>query len=185
MWTGKSFILKDNLFKIKKRPHHTYRLRQSVLHPPEWFQQQLPSDVVLDGELWYGYNTVEELRETLCRWVIDESDWKRMKFVVFDSPDHAIRSKPYLQRHQQIKTILEEQQQQQFHQKQEQLEGTEVQLNAADSAIILVEPAQCEGVDHMNTYFQSVIERGGQGIVLRSDTEPYFPGYPMWKKNVS
>lgn len=40
----------------------------------------------------------------------------------------------------------------------------------------IVDKEQCEGVPHMEKFFQDVVNKGGEGIILRDPKAPYQPG---------
>lgn len=42
------------------------------LHPPKWYRDQLPN-ILLDGELWCGYDTVKDLRQMILNEVCYQS----------------------------------------------------------------------------------------------------------------
>ena len=51
------------------------------LNAPKWFTATLPKDIRLDGELWMGRGTFDELVSTIQR---KGSDWAGVEFHVFD-----------------------------------------------------------------------------------------------------
>ncbi|RKT44043.1 DNA ligase [Thiocapsa rosea] len=54
---------------------------------PAWFTADFPA-VALDGELWMGRGTFALLSGTVRRSVPDEDAWRRVRYMVFDLPDH-------------------------------------------------------------------------------------------------
>ncbi len=52
---------------------------------PRWFTRGFPG-VPLDGELWMGRGTYEVLSATVRRTHPEESQWRRIRFMVFDLP---------------------------------------------------------------------------------------------------
>lgn len=133
-------------------------------------QRQLPEGIYLDGELWCGYGSIEELQSIFRRPTLAEEDWKKIQFVIFDSPDLTIRDKPYLQRLQHIQKLLPRLQDPQQHGSQHHVK--------------LIYGEQCQGLDHLHSYLSDVLQRGGEGVVLRDGSAAYLPGYQMWKKKV-
>lgn len=72
-----------------------------------------------------------------------------MKFMVFDVPD---RKEPYEDR---IKFLQE----------------ASLPSNAP-----LIRPIKCENVEHLESYHNEVIERGGEGLMLRKPNSSYASG---------
>src|SRR5271165_34675 len=58
---------------------------------PAWLTEQLPNNISLDGEFWLGRGTFE-LTNGILQSFKDSMDWKRITFLVFDSPNSI---KPY------------------------------------------------------------------------------------------
>lgn len=58
-----------------------------VLAAPGWFLAGLPSQA-LDGELWIGRRRFEELVGVVRKQVPDEAGWRRVRYMIFDLPDH-------------------------------------------------------------------------------------------------
>lgn len=54
---------------------------------PVWFTSGFPA-VALDGELWMGRGTFAVLSGTVRRSEPDEDAWRRVRYMVFDLPDH-------------------------------------------------------------------------------------------------
>lgn len=58
----------------------------STIQAPAWFTAGFPP-VPLDGELWAGRGTFEEVSGTVRRQQPDEAAWRRVRYMVFDMPD--------------------------------------------------------------------------------------------------
>lgn len=54
---------------------------------PAWFTAGWPA-VALDGELWIGRGRFEETVSAVRQQVPDESAWRRIRFMLFDLPEH-------------------------------------------------------------------------------------------------
>ncbi|WP_206019500.1 DNA ligase [Pseudomaricurvus alkylphenolicus] len=59
--------------------------RGNRFHAPQWFVRDFPP-VPLDGELWMGRGTFDELSGTVRQKVPDDQRWRRVQFMVFDLP---------------------------------------------------------------------------------------------------
>jgi len=55
-----------------------------VINAPDWWLDQLPP-LLLDGELWAGYNNFQFLRRTIAGLSPSE-DWEKVNYKVFDTP---------------------------------------------------------------------------------------------------
>jgi len=56
-----------------------------IISAPDWFLDELPP-VPLDGELWCGYHERQKLLSAVKPHIPDTDLWKRVKYMVFDSP---------------------------------------------------------------------------------------------------
>lgn len=70
-WNGSRFITRGGL----------------PITAPAWFTTGFPA-VALDGELWMGRGTFARLSGTVRRYEPDEDAWRRVRYMVFDLPDH-------------------------------------------------------------------------------------------------
>lgn len=57
----------------------------NVYHAPPWFTAQFPA-IPLDGELWLGRQRFDELSGAVRKDTPDESEWREIRFMVFDAP---------------------------------------------------------------------------------------------------
>ena len=57
----------------------------NVYHAPPWFTAQFPA-TPLDGELWLGRQRFDELSGAVRKDTPDESEWREIRFMVFDAP---------------------------------------------------------------------------------------------------
>lgn len=62
------------------------RFRSGLLiNAPRWFVESLPQDT-LDGELWMGRGTFDALSGAVRKGNPVDAEWKKITFMVFDSP---------------------------------------------------------------------------------------------------
>lgn len=61
----------------------------NIYHAPEWFKTQMPWGIVLDGELFAGNGKFQETISTVRKLEPIDSEWKKIKFMVFDMPEHT------------------------------------------------------------------------------------------------
>ena len=56
-----------------------------VIHAPDWWVERLPKGICLDGELYLGPQSFQELRSIVSRKIPD-SRWENVEYHVFDVP---------------------------------------------------------------------------------------------------
>lgn len=123
-------------------------------HPifaPDWFLAQLPN-VQLDGELWLGYQQFEAI-SSIAR-TVQPSDklWQNVRYLVFDAPRFE---GAFLERYQTLQTIFSS------------LESNAVQL---------IPQYQFEQKSELEQFFQAVLARGGEGVMLHEKSAPHQVG---------
>jgi len=123
------------------------RTGQELSVPAEMRKQmeQFGNDVVLDGELWLGYGKFTEIQAALN----DGSD--KLKFLVFDMPSS---NGPFQERFKDM---------------------TKLFANHDTSLVQLVEQMEVDNADvtAINKYYDTVINKGGEGIVLKPSSLMY------------
>ena len=55
---------------------------------PRWFLDALPRQA-LDGELWLGRGTFDQLSAIVRRQAPDDAEWRRVRYMIFELPDAA------------------------------------------------------------------------------------------------
>ena len=53
---------------------------------PKWFLDALP-DRPLDGELWLGRGTFDQLSAIVRRQLPENADWQRVRYMIFELPN--------------------------------------------------------------------------------------------------
>ena len=76
---------KDSRFVHEQYATGLWSRYGKVIHAPDWFLDQLPQGIALDGELWGGRNTFQDMG-FIRGQNPDDSDWKYVRYYVFDSP---------------------------------------------------------------------------------------------------
>ncbi len=67
----------------------TLRFRSGrTLLAPAWFTAQWPAQA-LDGELWMGHQTFDRVSAAVRRSLPDETEWRSLRYMVFDAPDRT------------------------------------------------------------------------------------------------
>ena len=57
-----------------------------AISAPDWFTASLPGNVLLDGELWGGRSSFEQVAATVMDHSPNDEQWKQIKYMVFDLP---------------------------------------------------------------------------------------------------
>nr|WP_252732011.1 DNA ligase [Paraglaciecola arctica] len=70
-WNGSELVTRNN----------------NTIHSPAWFTKDFPSQVI-DGELWLGRDSFEKTASIVLRDTATD-DWKNIKFMLFDLPEHS------------------------------------------------------------------------------------------------
>lgn len=113
---------------------------------PSWFTSLLPRQH-LDGELFAGYGTRTKLAGMTRN--PDNIWWRRVRFMVFDSPDNVL---PFSKRIGRLRR------------------------NIQNRVIKLVNHIKVQSPVLLQEKFKSVISRGGEGLVVRDPQSLYKHG---------
>lgn len=68
-----------------------------IIYAPKWFTSELPTDHVLDGELYAG-REMYQYTMSVCKRHVPDSRWKDMTYNVFDVPDGSFYAEGGLKR---------------------------------------------------------------------------------------
>ncbi len=134
-WNGEHFISRQG----------------NIFHAPEWFVSPLPK-TILDGELWLGRRTFEQLSGMVRRQLPDDSGWKNIKFMVFDLPDNP---QIFDNRLKQLKKIIHD-------------------INAPH--IQFVEQTKVSTHEILMKKLDNIVQQGGEGLMLHSGSSFYKNG---------
>ena len=122
-----------------------------VIAAPIWFTAGWP-DTVLDGELWIGRGQFELVSGTVRRQQPIESEWKRVRYLVFDLPAQA-----------------------------GDFDARNLKLMSVVTAIRhpwvqVVEQRRVDSIETLRKLFDSVIMDGGEGLMLKRGASAYQAG---------
>lgn len=122
----------------------------NVISAPKWFTQDFPN-YPLEGELWMGRGTFEQMSGLVRRKVAVDNDWRAVKLMVFDLPESSL---PFGLRYQHLVKTL-----------------------ANKSAYLsVIEQKQISTLDELDTWFTRVVNQGGEGLMLHRQTSLYITG---------
>ncbi|MEQ3514923.1 DNA ligase [Pseudoalteromonas sp. BZB3] len=125
--------------------------RGNLIYAPAWFTETLPN-TYLDGELWVDYGQFEFISGLARQLNGNDEDWRKVKYMIFDMPKvsgvFAERYKKYLQ----LVTVL----------------------NRPHIQAVQQQSFACR--DQLNDYFDEVVARGGEGVMLHLATATHLAG---------
>ncbi len=111
-------------------------------NPPGYFTSDFPPDLILDGELFGGRGSFQNTVGVVKSSTRGE-EWDNLVFMVFDSPSIT---GPFEERYAQLSSIIEKQ----------------------DCRYLThVNHEPCTSKAHMEASLKSVLESGGEGLMLR------------------
>ncbi len=128
-----------------------YSRRGNRFNAPAWFVKDFPA-LALDGELWMGRGTFENLSGTVRRQIPDDAAWRRIRFMVFDHPEPGMLFDDRLRRLQ------------------------EILVPAPSPYITLVEQLRVSSEAELMAILERVTSEGGEGLMLRDGRSPHRPG---------
>jgi len=113
---------------------------------PDWWSAQLPKDRKLDGELYLGRGNFQKV-VSVCRTHVPNDDaWKRVMFMVFDVIDDG--TAPWIERFR-------------------------VDIAAP---VIPVEHHECKSIEHLEAFYSSIVDNGGEGVMIRHPEQKFIIG---------
>lgn len=121
------------------------------IEAPMWFIQQLPSGVPLDGELYIGRGLFEQTASIVSKKSPINSEWKRIKYYVFDLP---LSSEPFNKRYEQLKELVTTQ-------------------CKKDCVMVVPKHSIVGSRGEMKQMFENVVAKGGEGVMLRRANSKY------------
>lgn len=125
--------------------------RGNSIHAPPWFTEKLPN-TYLDGELWVDYGQFEFVSGLARQLNGNDEDWLKVKYMIFDMPKvsgvFAERYKKYVH----LVSVL----------KQPHIQAVQQQSFASRA--------------QLDDYFDKVVARGGEGIMLHLATATHLAG---------
>ena len=125
--------------------------RGKVIHAPEWFTEALP-EYSVEGELWAGRGGFNLVQSTVLDNQPDEGAWEKIRFMLFDLPDDK---RSYKERYRQL-----------------------LRLNETSDSLwfSFIEHRKAVSEPELLDLLNSVIDVGGEGLMLRRYDSHYFAG---------
>jgi DNA ligase-1 len=121
-----------------------------VFAAPEWFTKGFPA-IPLDGELWMGRSRYEEV-SSIVRTQQPHDGWRNVRLMIFDLPAHGGT----------------------FDQRVIAMNRLMIESDSPYLAIIEQQPVGSE--EDLLKWLHTVIEQGGEGLILHRETALYASG---------
>lgn len=80
---------KDERYQIQPIATGLWTRYGNVIHAPDWFLNQLPLRILMDGELYLGRGQFQETRTIVSR-LFPMDGWQKVSFNVFDLPSYSM-----------------------------------------------------------------------------------------------
>ena len=113
---------------------------------PSHFKSELPS-LPLDGELWMGRGTFEELISNINLKKL--GNWNDIGYYIFDLPSS---SAPYYERYNQMRQLK------------------------LPKHVHIVSSTECTGKFHLEMFLDEILKAGGEGVIARDPHSLYASG---------
>jgi DNA ligase-1 len=122
----------------------------NIIIAPNWFIQELPKDVDLDGELWIeDKKSFDKINGMISKHVPVDEDWEKVKYMVFDVPD---MNAPYEER---VKLY------------------TDIIKKMKSKHVVPVDTWKAKDLEHIFSELKRVEKMGGEGLMLRKPESLY------------
>lgn len=118
------------------------------INAPEWFSKNFPAQS-LDGELWIKRNQFEKLSGIIRKKSPIDSEWRQIKYMVFDLPNNP---HVFTQRYQQLTQLIKQSSSQSLH---------------------LVKQQEIPSVEKLTAMLADIIAKGGEGLMLHKKESLY------------
>jgi DNA ligase-1 len=77
---------KDERYVEPERATGLWSRYGNVVHAPQWFLDELPEGVMLDGECWAPYMSRQTIRSAMSKLIPVDMEWYGLQYRVFDMP---------------------------------------------------------------------------------------------------
>ena len=122
--------------------------------------------------LRFGHGRYQEAAKVAHRAHESLIDWLRFQYIVFDAPLHK---GPYSERHSYLRTYFSISPLPLLTRVPFCIAG-EVLTHSPTASVLAAPIRVCGGVKDMESYYQDIVDKGGEGIILRDPTAHYQPG---------
>jgi DNA ligase-1 len=131
LWTGEKLLSRNG----------------GEFNAPSWFIDQLPPDMMLDGELYINRGKFQKTVGIIRTKDPIDKDWEQISYCIFDAPEIP----------GDLTTRL-----------------AEIKKRISKNKVCrIVEQNVCDNAEDMETFFERILEQGGEGIILRNPKSNY------------
>ncbi len=116
-------------------------------HAPEWFKNQLPADATLEGELYINRGMLGKIVGIVRKETPIDSEWRLIKFHVFDAPEIEGGFKTRL------------------------AVASKILTGSAIAQTVDVEV--CRSLRHLNQFYHGLVDNGAEGIMIHCPDSEY------------
>lgn len=122
-------------------------------YAPDWFTNDLPKNLPLDGELWGGRGNFQEAVGTVKRQDFS-GDWSKIQYIVFDTPT-GIGTEGFESRQEFLENFIS---------------------NYPHAHWKVTPQKKCKGLAHLKELLAKVEKKGGEGLMFRQPHSAYEHG---------
>lgn len=124
----------------------------NIITAPAWFTAALPDNITLDGELWAGRGNFQQVASTVMDDSPNETQWKKIKYMVFDLPSDNRRFELRLK---QLTTLIND------------IDRSHIQL---------ISQHYFESLAELSAYQEHISQSNGEGLMLHHKNNLYKDG---------
>lgn len=176
---------KDSRYQVPPIATGLWSRYGNVIHAPIYFLDTLPQGICLDGELYIGRGRFQETRSIVSKIIPDEVEWKKIEYILIDAPSpELVFTSGRINNPQFVeKQIVQEECMDLYKGIPEQrcMSFDDVDdflvSNFTDSRAVQIQlPAnEKEARVVLRDFLELEMERGGEGLILRSPQSYWFP----------
>ena len=145
-----NYLVSEKLDGVRARWNGERLITRSglTINTPKWFIHEFPNQT-LDGELWIGRNKFDQVSGIVRQKTVDNEQWKKITFNVFDLP---LSKAPFLTRY----NILQE------------LFSTQL-----SPYIVLIDQKELDSKTVLNDWLNLIEIKRGEGLMLHHKASLY------------
>jgi DNA polymerase/3'-5' exonuclease PolX len=145
---------------------------------PKWFTNFLPK-IHLDGELFAGRDHFQSMGVVRKKVPVD-TEWYNIKYYVYDIPENDPidvddsdsdiddSDKTFIERYERLEIIVKEAQN-----IWSLIQDMNQEFKDVSCPIVLCKHHVVESMEHMKSFYKSVLDKGGEGIMLKDPDSMY------------
>jgi len=130
---------------------------------PKWFIDFMPK-IHLDGELFAGRDHFESMGVVRKKVPIDE-EWYNIKYYVYDLPE---AEGTFIERYERLEIIAKE-----IQLDWSTFQSDNQQFKDVSCPIVVCEHHVVESMEQMKSFYKSVLDKGGEGIMMKDPKSMY------------